>query len=74
MSKELTLEERIKILNSTNIFEQYIRLDDVQEWFGFTKEQEMGSLLNENKIPKYRNELTEQQLNLLNQNKDESRY
>ena len=32
----------------------------------------MGSLLNENKIPKYRNELTEQQLNLLNQNKDEN--
>jgi hypothetical protein len=48
--EELTLEERIKILNSTNIFEQYIRLDDVLEWFGFTKEQEMGSLLNENKI------------------------
>ena len=67
MSKEeLTLEERIKILNSTNIFEQYIRLDDVQEWFGFTKEQEMGSLLNENKIPKYRNELTKEQLEIIN--------
>ena len=68
MSKEeLTLEERIKILNSTNIFEQYIRLDDVQEWFGLTKEQEMGSLLNENKIPKYRNELTKEQLEILTQ-------
>ena len=68
MSKEeLTLEERIKILNSTNIFEQYIRLDDVQGWFGFTKEQEMGSLLNENKIPKYRNELTKEQLEILTQ-------
>ena len=67
MSKEeLTLEKRIKILNSTNIFEQYIRLDDVQEWFGFTKEQEMGSLLNENKIPKYRNELTKEQLEIIN--------
>jgi hypothetical protein len=68
--EELTLEERIKILNSTNIFEQYIRLDDVLEWFGFTKEQEMGSLLNENKIPKYRNELTKEQLEIINQNKD----
>ena len=64
--EELTLEERIKILNSTNIFEQYIRLDDIQEWFGFTKEQEMSSLLNENKIPKYRNELTKEQLEILN--------
>ena len=67
MSKKLTLEERIKILNSTNRFEQDIRLDDVQEWFGFTKEQEMGSLLNENKIPKYRNELTKEQLEILTQ-------
>lgn len=67
IKEELTLEERIKILNSTNIFEQYIRLDDVQEWFGFTKEQEMGSLLNENKIPKYRNELTKEQLEILTQ-------
>ena len=39
----------------------------LEEWFGFTKEQEMGSLLNESKIPKYRNELTKEQLEILTQ-------
>lgn len=55
MSKEeLTLQERIDIFNKTA--KEPIQLNDIQAWFGISRETEMTRFLNEKNIPTYKDE------------------
>lgn len=49
-TEELTVEERITLLNLKNP-DSPIKLEEFEEWFGISREQEMLYLLDENHVP-----------------------